>query len=121
MTEEKYRLADVVIKALSAVIATTVGIYGLLQYVENARQNRATQFVEQEKISLEKTKLAFELNRQKVDILSRAAHAAALATWTSDNIERLKAVDSNTQLYVGELSLVANQDVDRKGDSLNEA
>ena len=121
MTEDKYRFADVLIKTLSAVVATGVAAFGLLQYMETANQNRATQCVEQQKILIEKTKLTFELNRQKIDILGRAAQAAANATWTSDAKERLKAIDEYTKVFVGELSLVANQEVIATGDALNES
>jgi len=120
MTEEKYRLADTIIKAVTAFVAIGIATYGVLQYVETARNNSATQTVEREKLLIEKTKLTFELNRQKSEVLSRSAQAAADATWTADRVEQLKAINRYTRLFVGELSLVANQDVTSKGDALNE-
>lgn len=116
MTEERDRLFDTVIKAVTSLVAIGVAVYGLLQYMEIARNNRSTHQLERAKLAVEHSKLIFELNRQKSDILSRAAQVAADAAWSSDKEERLKAINQFTRLFVGEVSLVADKKVIDTGD-----
>jgi hypothetical protein len=120
MNESAHRTLDIAIKAVTASVAIGVALYGLFEYRDNVKHNQATRLVEQGKLGIEKVKLTFELNRQKAEVLSRAAQAAADAVWTDERLDRQMAINRYTRLFVGELSLVANDDVIRKGDVLNE-
>ena len=111
MDEAKHRLWDTIIKVVTAVIGLAVALTGLSQYRAESDKNIETQKIERQKLEVERSKLTFDLNRQKAELLSEAAEVASTLATSSDRKEVASAVSKFWKLYYGKLVLVEGPDV----------